>query len=751
MEIKSLVLSLLYSILMSLSVLGSNPDYAGFVNPFIGTGGHGHTFPGAALPYGMVQLSPDTRTQGWDACSGYYDSDRSILGFSHTHLSGTGIGDFGDILFTPVSGSIPTDQKGALKEYYSSVFDKSSERAEPGYYKVKLVSPAPISCELTATLRTGTHRYRYPSGKDAFIVVDLKHSIYDQKILESEIRILNDHEICGMRLTEGWAKRHYVYFHAKFSKPFKACIYSDNMPLAGSTSARGTNIKVKLDFGSAQNQEVLATVGISAVDCEGALKNLEAENQDFRFEDIRQMARETWNKQLSKIEVEGGTEEQRIIFLSTCYHAALQPCLFMDNDGRYRGQDLKIHIAADFTNYTVFSLWDTFRAWHPLLTILEPSRDADLIRCLLVKYQQGGLLPKWDLAANYTGTMIGDHAISIITDAYVKGIRDFDIDLAYKAVIRSTIYDTSGIIVHHPAIWEWLMPTAKLYNQTLGFIPCDKELYAVSKALEIAYNHWCVAQLAAATGHKEDEEEFLKKSDWFRNYYDPSVGFMRGKTSNGKWVEPFNPRFSDHMNSPYCEGNAWQWSWFVPHNVVALVDLMGGKQQFINKLDSLFTVDSRIDGENSSADISGMIGQYAHGNEPSHHIAYLYNYVDQPYKTQERVDQILNTMYHNSPDGLAGNEDCGQMSAWYIMSSMGFYQVCPGNPVYTIGRPLFDKVTLHLEKGKTLIIRTDNNSKENKYIGGFSINGEARKTFFFNHNEIINGGEIVFTMQKEKK
>jgi len=741
--------STLFVILLAFPALSQQPDYTLNVNPFIGSGGHGHTFPGAALPYGMVQLSPDTRTLGWDACSGYYNADSTILGFSHTHLSGTGIGDYGDILFTPIAGELKTGNNGEIEEYYSSGFEKSSEKATPGYYKVTLNPSEPIVCEMTATLRTGAHRYTYPSGSNASILVDLRHSIHDQKILESDIRIVNDHEICGMRLTEGWAKRHYIFFTAKFSKPFSACIYENNLPVAGKTFAEGSNIRIMLDFGSAPDQQVIAIVGISAVDSQGALKNMEAESPDFNFDGIRNSAWQEWNKYLSGVDVEGGTDDQRTIFYTGMYHAALQPNIFMDVDKRYLGQDMKTHTATGFINYTVFSLWDTFRAWHPLLTITNPSRDAEMIRCLLAKYQEGGFLPKWDLQANYTGTMIGDHAISVITDAYMKGIRNFDIDLAYKAVLRSSFYDTSGIIVHHPAIWEWLMPKAKYYNETLGFIPSDKELFAVSKALEIAYNNWCVAQLAMATGHKSDETDFLIRSERYNIYYDKVVGFMRGKSSKGEWVEPFNPCFSDHMNSPYCEGNAWQWSWFVPHNIDAMIRMMGGRADFIARLDSLFTQESFIEGENASADITGLIGQYAHGNEPSHHIAYLYNYAGQPYKTQECVDQILNTMYSNSPNGLAGNEDCGQMSAWYLISSMGFYQVCPGNPVYTIGRPLFDKVTIHLENGKTLVIKAENNSPINKYIGEFLVNGEVRKSPFFTHAEISNGGELSFKMQKE--
>ena len=750
MKILNIVFALPLVFLLSCSGSLEKSDHTKWVNPFIGTGGHGHTFPGVSLPYGMVQLSPDTRTKGWDACSGYYDSDLQILGFSHTHLSGTGIGDYGDILFSPVSGKLECDSSGKIYEYYPSEFDKSTEHAEPGYYKVNLTKPNSILVELTGTTRTGFHRYTFPSGKDANIVVDLRHSIYDQEILQSEIKVINDREICGMRITKGWAKRHYIYFHAKFSKPFKTRLFENNLEIADRIYGSGQNLKMQLIFGSSQDKELMAVVGISSVDYEGAKKNLETEASDFDFDRTKNSAKTAWNRQLSKIDIEGGTSDQRTIFYTGMYHAALQPNIYMDVDKRYLGQDLKIHTAEGFTNYTVFSLWDTFRAFHPYLTITEPSRDAEMIRCLLKKYEQGGILPKWDLASNYTGTMIGDHAISVITDAYFKGIRDFDTKLAYKAMLRSTVYDTTGIIVHHPAIWEWLMPKAKLFNDSLGFMPCDKDLFATSKALETAYNDWCIAKFAGEMKDLTVQKKFDERSARYKTYFDSKSGFMRGKTSAGKWQEPFSPYFSDHANSPYIEGNAWQWSWFVPQDINGLIELMGGEEAFISKLDSLFTVNSKIEGENASADISGLIGQYAHGNEPSHHIAYLYNYVGQPWKTQERIDQILSTMYHNNPDGLSGNEDCGQMSAWYLLSAMGFYQVCPGEPKYTLGRPLFDRVTLNLENGKKLKIIAKNNSGDNKYIKQFIINGEKRNSPFFTHEEIVNGGEIFFEMDKNR-
>ena len=711
------------------------------VDVFIGTGGHGHTFPGVVLPHGMVQLSPDTRTEGWDACSGYYATDSTILGFSHTHLSGTGMADFGDILFTPVAGITPDNN--SLNNYLPSSFKKENEKASPGYYSVFLDTYG-IQAELTATCRTGLHRYTYQKNSEAGLLIDLQHAIHDQNILSSSIQVINDTEITGMRMTEGWAKRQYIYFHVKFSEKFNHALFQNGILQKGVDALEGGNIKALLNFG--EKEMVLAKIGISAVDAEGAYKNLEEENPGWDFDKIQKNATLSWENELRTIEVEGGSEKQRKIFYTSMYHAAIHPSIYMDVDGRYRGQDLNIHQSNDFTNYTVFSLWDTFRALNPYVTIVQPELANDYIRCLLKKYEQGGILPKWDLASCYTGTMIGYHAVSLIADAYTKGIRDYDMELAYQAMLRSVPYDTSGIIVHHPAIWEWLMSDAKKYNEDLGFVPADKVLFATSRALEFAYNDWCIAQVASGLGKDADYNRFMERASRYKQYYDPQTGFMRALTSNGKWLEPFNPAYSDHMNSPYCEGNAWQWSWFAPHDVEGLISLMGGKQMFVNKLDSLFTVDSTIEGENASIDITGLIGQYAHGNEPSHHIIYLYNYVGQAWKTQELADKIMNQLYDATPDGLSGNEDCGQMSAWYILNAMGFYQVAPGKPEYTIGRPLFDKVTIHLSNGKNLVIEAKNNSAENKFVKNFTVNGVQTESLSFTHQDIVNGGKILFEM-----
>lgn len=728
----------LYSCSNNKGVVSEN-DLTRWVDPFIGTGGHGHTFPGAVLPFGMVQLSPDTRTEGWDACAGYYYDDKAILGFSHRHLSGTGMTDFADILFTPFVDQLALDAD-TLKQYYPLSFSHQNETASPGYYKV--VFDNKITAELTATLRSGFHKYTFPSNQSG-ILIDMHHNLNNQKTHYAELEIINDYEIRGMRLTEGWSKRDYVYFHAKFDKPFSAKIAQKGKLIEGS-KLKDENVKAILNFDA---KEVNAKVGISPVDYEGALKNLDAENPNWDFEAISTKAQEAWQKELSRITVEGGTDTQKKVFYTGLYHVLIHPSLYSDVDKRYRGQDLEIHQLEEGSYYTIFSLWDTYRAAMPLISLLEPSLTNEFINSLLLKYQQGGLLPMWDIAGCYSGTMIGAHSTSVIADAYTKGIRGYDVDLAYKAMKRSIPYDTTGVIVHHPAIWEWLMTKGKQYIADQEFIPADQDvIFATSRGLEYAYCDWALAQVAKDMGKNDDYEWLTKRGQYYKKYFDPQTGFMRALDSKGKFIEPFNPSYSNHMNSPYCEGNAWQWTWFVPHDPQGLIDLMGGKDKFEKNLDELFNTTEKVTGEEASADISGLIGQYAHGNEPSHHIIYMYNYIGKSYKTQELADQIMETQYKALPDGLSGNEDCGQMSAWYIFNALGFYQVAPGDPTYTISRPLFDKVTVKLEGGKTLEIETVNNSAKNKYVESVEVNGKQLKDLFFKHSDIAQGGKIVFIM-----
>ena len=728
----------------------SDSDNTRYVDPFIGTGGHGHVFPGATTPYGMVQLSPDTRTDGWDACGGYHYSDSSILGFTHTHLSGTGIGDLGDILFMPMVGEakIVAGSRDDPDTGYRCRFSHQDEHAEPGYYRVHL-KDYDILAELTTTTRAGFHRYTYPDGKQPKLVIDLQHTIHGHRNPFTELRYTNNTQIEGYKRTRGWAYNHHVYFHAQFSRPFKCTLYENGREMTGNWAVATGNVQAVLEFEPDESNQVLARVGISSVDYDGARKNVEAEIWDWQFDSVREKAHSTWKHQLSKIDVSGGSTEQLRTFYTALYHTAISPYIFTDVDGRYRGHDQQIHVSEDGPIYTVFSLWDTFRAFHPLLTIIDPQRNGDFIKTLLVNYEQGGILPKWELAGNYTGTMIGYHAVSVIVDAYVKGIRNYDVKKAYRAMKDSAFYRPDDFLRPFDGVAEHVNPKAKKYNDELGFIPCDLENESVSKALEYAYNDWCLLQMADKYGDRADQDLFAERAQRYRKYYDKQTGFMRGKNRDGSWKTPFNPKFSRHRRDEYCEGNAWQWTWFVPHDVDGLVELMGGRKPFLAKLDELFSTDSTIEGEESSSDISGLIGQYAHGNEPSHHITHIYNYVGQPWKTQKLVDEILTTLYFDQPNGLSGNEDCGQMSAWYILNAMGFYSFCPGDPVYSLGRPLFDRVEIHLDNGRTFTVKVTDNSPKNMYLQSARLNGRALKTPFFTHEQLLGGGTLELAMGAE--
>ena len=715
-----------------------------YVDPFIGTGGHGHTFPGATVPYGMVQLSPDTRTLGWDACSGYHYSDSSIIGFSHTHLSGTGIGDYGDILFMPFVGDIKVEagDEQDPDTGYRSRFQHKNEKALPGYYSVKL-DDYDIDVELTTSTRAGFHRYTFNKGGQKGVIIDLTHTIHGHRNPVNEIRIISDTEVAGIKVTDGWATFHHVYFYAKFDKPFTYKLIDTGEEVSDTKIISSQDAKAVLLFDIAQGEKLMAKVGISAVDIGGAKNNLETEIKDWDFDRVVADAKQLWIEQLNKIHVTGGSKDDRIIFYTALYHCSISPNIFTDVDGRYRGLDKKIHTADGFTNYTVFSLWDTFRAFHPLMTIIDPERNNDFIRALLSKYDEGGILPKWELAGNYTGSMIGYHAVSMIVDAYMKGIRDYDVDKAFRACIATSLYDTTGILFPSQIVKDKLMPIARKYYNELDYIPADRAGRSVSEQLEYAYCDWCIAQFAKDRNDLAVYETYSQRAMKYKNVFDQTTGFMRGKLSDGSWETPFRPRAPSRS---LVEGNAWQWNWFVPHDVYGYVELMGGKDIFITKLDSLFSIPSYIPGERRMADATGLIGQYAHGNEPSHHVTHLYNYLGQPWKTQQLVDSVLFSLYFNDPDGLSGNEDCGQMSAWYILNAMGFYSFCPGDPEYSIGRPIFDKVTINLTNGRKFVIETKNNSRSNKYIQSAKLNGRALNRPWFHHNDIMKGGKIVMKM-----
>ncbi|MCC5927950.1 MAG: GH92 family glycosyl hydrolase [Cyclobacteriaceae bacterium] len=704
----------------SCSDSGKDNKFTQYVDPMIGTGGHGHTFPGATLPFGMVQISPDTRWENWDGSSGYHYSDNTIMGFSQTHISGTGAPEYCDVLFMPTVGEVqivPGEEEDS-KTGFRSAFSHDNETARAGYYSV-LLDDYKVTAELTATKRTGFHKYTYPAAEKANIIIDIKNRDH---VLESHLEFIGDNAVQGLRRSSRWAADQYVYFYAEFSKPFTSCgIAIDEVLQDGLRKAEGKNIRAYVQFATRDKEAVQVKVGISAVDIDGAKKNLQAENPGWDFEKVAKNANKEWNDFLSKIEVKGGTERQKRIFYTGLYHTAIAPNVFMDVDGRYRGVDHQVHKAEGFTNYTVFSLWDTFRAHKPLFTIIDPSRYEDFLKTFLQMYRIGGKLPQWELAGNYTGVMIGFHTHSVILDGYLKGIRGFDQKLALEAMKKRV--DAIG------------------YMNDLGYIPADKESGSVSKVLEYAYNHWSVSKFAELLGEENDMNDYRHRSLFYRNLYDASTGFMRPKNLDGSWVEPFDPaEGSDH----FVEGNSYQYSLFAPHDVNGLIDLIGGDEKFIAWMDTLFTKESEHDA--SVIDATGLIGQYAHGNEPSHHMAYLYNYAGAPWKTQKIVSEILETMYDDQPDGLSGNEDCGQMSAWYILSAMGFYQVCPGTPHYIIGTPIFDEVAIHLENGKTFKVIAPNVSAENFYIQSATLNGQPLEKSWFTHEDIVNGSEIVFEM-----
>ena len=725
-------------------------DYTQYVNVFIGTGGHGHTYPGAVVPHGAIQPSPDTRIYGWDACSGYYYNDSTINGFSHTHLSGTGCCDLGDVLIMPTVGEqdITQEEERGQTKAYASAFSHEREKAEPGYYSVMLDRYG-IKAEITSTTRGAIHRWTFPKSEDAGVIVDLDYSLEDQTNIGMQLEVISDTEVVGHKMTKYWAFDQYINFYAKFSKPFTYTIVDDTVTVGDKQKPRR---KALLKFAATEEGEVIyAKVGVSAVDIDGAKNNVLSEIPEWDFDGVKAAAHQRWNEYLAKIDIETGDADHRTIFYSALYHAGLQPYTFTDADGRYYGMDMKVHQGdAQKPVYTIFSTWDTFRAWHPLQTIIAPEFNGELVKSLLLKAREGGILPMWELCSNYTGCMIGYHSVPIIADAYIKGYRDIDINEAYKAMRRTAEYDTTGIIAPK-AVAAILMNQAKYWKNKVGYVPCDKDNEAVAKALEFAYNDWCIAQIAKEVGDTAGVALYENFAKAYKIYYDPEVGYMRGKDSEGKWRTPFDPARSTHRSDDYCEGNAWQWSWFVPHDPEGLMELVGGKDVFLSKLDALFAASSEITGESVSADISGLIGQYAHGNEPSHHIIHFYNYAGQPWKTQELIDQVLYTLYFNNDNGLSGNEDCGQMSAWYILNAMGFYQVCPGKPVYSIGRPLYDKVTINLTNGKKFVIEAINNSRENKYIQSMELNGKALTEPFFTHDDIMQGGKLVFTMGNTPK
>ncbi len=690
----------------------SNKKPLDCINPFIGTGGHGHTFPGAIVPFGMIQLSPDTRLTGWDGCSAYHYTDNTVYGFSHTHLSGTGVSDYGDILLMPTIGEVRLHNGADDKPGYRSSFLKKNEIAKAGYYKTRL-EDYKVDVELTATKRAGFHRYTFSEGTEkGNLIIDLQHR---DEVLKAGFKVVNEAEVEGFRLSNAWAKEQHVYFVAQFSKPI----------LKDSKTSTKNDLIHALQFDLKESKELLVRVGISAVSIDGARKNLQAEIDHWEFEQTKKAAQNAWTTAMQKIDIEGGTDDQRSVFYSALYHTMVAPNLFQDVDGKYRGMDLKIHESKSHENYTIFSLWDTYRATHPLYTIIEQKRTNDFIKTFLAQFDKGGILPIWELSANYTGCMIGYHSIPVIVDAYQKGIQDYDVEKAMKAMQTSAMANQLGL---------------EPYRKN-GFISSEDEAESVSKTLEYAYDDWCIAQMAKGMGKNEIYKKYLERGQAYKNIFDPSTGFMRAKL-NKAWIPSFDP---SEVNFHYTEANSWQYSFYVPQDIMGFIKLLGGKEKLDKKLDELFTTSSETTGR-EQVDITGLIGQYAHGNEPSHHMAYLYNYVNKPWKTQKYVRQIMDELYSNAPDGLSGNEDCGQMSAWYVLSAMGFYPVTPGDNTYVFGTPIFPKATIHLENGKTFSIKAKAVSATNIYIQSASLNGKAYPFTYLKHEDIIKGGELVFEM-----
>lgn len=723
-------------------------DQLVYVNPFIGTGFHGHTFPGATRPFAMVQLSPDTHIMGWDASSGYHQDDRQIYGFSHTHLSGTGIGDLGDVALLPFSG------EDSIKPV--ATFRKETEKATPGYYAVHLDNFG-VDAELTTTDRVGFHKYTYADPKERKVMLDLGHVLqpnWGHKIVDNEYLFVNDSTVEGTIKTQGWAHFHSVSYRITFSEKIETVYqFVDGVKRADSLFLRiNTDKDLKFHYKFAEKAAPLyAKVALSVVDPEGAEKNMAAELPGWDFEAIRKEAADQWNEALNQIQIDTFDPTILTNFYTALYHTMIAPFAYQDVDGRYLGMDKQVHQAQPgYVNYSVFSLWDTFRAFHPLMTLIQPKMATAWGKTLVQGYHEGGILPKWPLASSYTGCMVGYPATSVLADLICKNLAEGDMAEWAEAAERSSVYREDlaekfkgtrelDLITRHP-----------YYKEKYGFVPADSLPESVSWGLEMAYFDWCVAQIAAKAGKQEVADAYMKRASYYQRYLDPETKMMRGVMGDGSFRTPFNPRYSSHMKSDYTEGNAFQWSFFVPHDMDNYIAAIGGKRELETRLDTLFTTSSQIDGAEASGDITGLIGQYAHGNEPSHHMAYLYNWTDSPWKAQERLDFIMQHFYTNQPDGIIGNEDCGQMSAWYVMSALGLYQVCPGIPVYTLGRPMVNRAVLPLQ-GKPLEIVATNNCATNKYVQEIRLNGQTLETPFITHEQLMQGGKLEFVMSDQHK
>ena len=704
-----------------------NESLTRFVDPKIGSGGHGHVFVGANVPFGAIQLGPTSVREDWDWTSGYHDSDTTVIGFSHTHLSGTGIGDLADVTMMPVVGQ-PTYARGVIDDPNSglwSYFHKKSEEVSPGYYSCFL-SRYGIKVELTATKYVGMHKYTFPASNESAVVVDLENGTCWDETTDCNINQKDAFTLIGHRFSTGWANNQKEFFVIKFSKKIKnfSKIIIDSLPSNAEKKLYG-----RVDFDTKKGETIYAKVALSAVSIANAEKNLASDSNGWDFEKMKASADAQWNEALSKVKIETSNIKYKRIFYTAMYHAMMEPSLYSDVNGEYRGADDGIHQDLNHNKYTTYSLWDTYRAENPLLSIIQPDRFEDMVCNMVDIFNQQGKLPVWHLMANETNCMVGNSAIPVVADAILKGFKNIDIQNAYDAMKTTSMLDERGL----------------KYLKQYGYIPYDKYNESVATCMEYNIDDWALGQVALKLGYKEDADYFINRSYSYRKYFDPSTGFMTGLSSKGVFRKNINPFESEHRMNDYTEGNAWQYTWLAPHDVPGLVNLFGSKENFLTKLDSLFVVKGSL-GKNASPDISGLIGQYAHGNEPSHHIAYLYAMVGQPRSTALRVRQILTTLYTDQPNGLSGNEDAGQMSAWYILSSIGFYQVEPAGGRYYFGSPLFDKVTIDVGNGKVFVIKVQNNNSKNIYLGKITLNGEPYNKGYIDYKDIMAGGILDINM-----
>ena len=708
----------------------SELDLTQFVDPFIGSSGHGHVFVGANVPFGGVQVGPSNFNKGWDWSSSYHYTDSIVKGFTHLNLSGTGMTDLSDFIVMPATGKLKmwAGNQSHPDDAYASFYSKETEAVKPGYYTVVL-DDYNIKVELTASERVGMHRYTFPKSKKSRVIIDLSEGNSDITV-DTYIKQINETTFEGYRFSKGWAADQREYFTLIISKPVSNFIIYDRNDIIEGTEKKGNYVKGFLEFETSENEVIQVKMGVSPVSSKNALENMKAEIPHWDFDEIVNQADEKWNKELSKIIIETPDLSKKKIFYTAMYHTMIAPNLFSDVNGQYRGTDKKVYDNPEFTNYTLFSLWDTYRAAHPLYTIMQPERMSDIINSMLAIFEQQGKLPVWHLRGNETNTMPGYSAIPVIVDACLKGFEGIDVEKAYNAIKISATGD------FEPGIKDLM---------EFGYIPADHGPESVASAMEYAIADWAISKLAEKLGKTEDAIYFAKRAKAYTQYFNKETGFMRGKLADGSWRTPFDPVSAQHRVNDYCEGNAWQYLWLVPQDPEGLIELLGGDKPYIKKLDELFSISSEQE-EGASIDITGLIGQYAHGNEPSHHTTYMYAYAGAQYKVSDNVDYILNELYTDQPDGLSGNEDCGQMSAWYILSSMGFYSVNPANGMYVFGRPLFDKASIKLPENKVFTVETENNNRKNMYIQSVTLNGENHTKAFITHKDITKGGTLKFVM-----